>query len=383
LIAKGWWTLLPLGPLAFLGDRLGWSPTLVFIVAGLGTVPAAALLGRATEEIAAGITVWDVRRHASSGHSATTATLGAKVGGLLNATFGNIPELIVGVLALQHGYITLTKATIAGSIIGNAALVLGLALLLGGARHGVQRFDPQEAGHHAVLMALAVASLALPSVFLSSTHSSHITEISVVAATLLLATYLAYLLYSIFRVQGGNSDDDATFIDEEAKIVRDLGPAYTSWSLRTSIVVLGLATLLVFGAAEALIHTVQPFTAKFGWSPVFVGVIVVPALANVAEHASAVMLALKNKTDMALAVASGSSTQVAVFVAPLLVFVSQFWHRLDLAFSPIEIAALAMVVAIFYLVARDGESNWLEGLQLIVLYVLAATVFFYVPGSLS
>lgn len=372
----GGWGTIPLGPAAYLGDQAGWNPTVVFLLAALGTLPAAALLSRATEHIAAGITAWDARR------AGTRSTLGAKVGGLLNATFGNVPELIVGVLALHEGYVDLTKATIAGSVIGNAALVLGLALFVGGVRNGVQRFDAQEAGHHAVLMALAVASLALPSLFLSSTHSSRITEVSVIAAVILLGIYLAYLLYSIFGYRGGRGAADDTFIDDEARIVQELHEDEEHWALGKSIAVLAVATLLVFAAAEALIDTVKPFTVRFGWSPVFVGLIVIPMLANIAEHSSAVILAVKNKMDMALGVASGSAIQVALFVAPLLILISQFGHRLDLAFTNIEVGALALVVGIFYLVARDGESNWLEGIQLLALYAMAAAVFFFVPGQL-
>jgi Ca2+:H+ antiporter len=154
------------------------------------------------------------------------------------------------------------------------------------------------------------------------------------------------------------------------------------WPLPISIAVLGLATVVVFTAAEALVNTVKPFTHKLGWSPIFIGVIIVPLIGNVAEHSSAIVLAWRNKMDVALGVSSGSSIQVAVFVAPALVLISQFGHRLDLAFSSLEIATLGLVVALFYLVSRDGESNWLEGLQLIGLYALAATVFFYVPGQL-
>jgi Ca2+:H+ antiporter len=387
LLARAWWVLLALGPIGLLGDHLGWPASTVFILAGLGTVPAAALLGRATEEVALGVAAWDVRRRGLAVQPADSATLGAKIGGLLNATFGNIPELIIGILALHQGYITLTKATIIGSVIGNIALVVGLALFLGGVRNGTQRFDAAEAGHHAVLLVLTVASLALPSLFLASTGSHYIMEISVVAAALLLGIYLAYLLYSIFQFHGGSPGSqrdtaDRTFIEEEAEIVQMLRNETKRWPIQRSVAVLALATLLVFGASEALIDTVAPFTASLGWSPFFIGIVVVPILANVAEHMSAVQLAFRNKMDAALGVASGSAIQVAVFVAPLLVLISQFEHRLDLVFNAIEVAVLALVVTIFFFVSRDGESNWLEGLQLIVLYVLAAAVFFYMPGQL-
>lgn len=376
---------------AFAGDHLGWPEPMVFILAGLGTIPAAAILGRATEEIALGITAREAARHLTNGPFVPT-TLGAKVGGLLNATFGNIPELFIGVLALHQGYLTLTKATIAGSVIGNLAFVLGVALFFGGVRNGTQRFDAKEAGHHAVLMALALAALILPSLFLATTHSSRTTEISVAAAGLLLLIYVAYLMFSIFGLRGGslrgglrrasNAGDRETFIEEEAAAVEQLGEIGRVWPLARSILVLAVATVLVFTASETLIDTVRPFTKTFGWSPFFVGIVVVPILGNMAEQSSAIMLAYRNKMNTSLGVASGSSIQVALFVAPLLVFISQFGHRLDLVFNPIEIAVLALVVVIFFFVSQDGESNWLEGLQLVVLYVMAATVFFFVPGHL-
>ena len=157
-----WWGLSLFCVIAFVGDHLGWSPTLVFILAGIGTIPAAAMLGRGTEEIAIGITHQEVVHQKQHGQKPAPTTLGAKVGGLLNATFGNVPELFIGLLALHQGYVSLTKATIAGSVIGNAALVLGIALFAGGIRNGTQHFDAKEAGHHAVLMALAVTALILP-----------------------------------------------------------------------------------------------------------------------------------------------------------------------------------------------------------------------------
>lgn len=306
---------------------------------------------------------------------------------MLNATFGNVPELFIGALALHQGYITFTKATIAGSVIGNAAFVLGISLFFGGIRNGTQRFDPMEAGHHAVLMVLAVAALVLPSLFLATTHSAKTTEISVVAAILLLAIYLAYLLFSIFQLRGGEGQatqemSSDTFIEEEASAVMELGEGVAVWPLARSIAVLVGATVLVFFASEALIGTVRPFTSTFGWSPFFVGIVIVPILGNMAEQSSSMILAYRNRMDTALGVASGSSIQVAVFVAPLLVLGSQFGHRLDLVFNPLEIAVLALVVVIFFFISQDGETNWLEGLQLVVLYVMAATVFFFVPGSL-
>ncbi|SRR5579884_23045 len=379
-----WWLLAGFCLVGVIGDHAGWSRALVFVLSGCGTIPAAAILGRATEEIALGISSRELRRQRALGETAAPTTVGAKVGGLLNATFGNIPELFIGLLALHQGYITLAKATIAGSVIGNAAFVLGLALFTGGLRNGAQRFDAKEAGHHAVLMALAVSALVLPSLFVASTHSHGVLQISVVAAGLLLAIYVAYLLFSIFGLQGGRAGTGrrTTFIEEEAEAVGELGDVTKAWPVKWSCVVLLVVTVLVFFASEALIDTVGPFTRSLGWSPFFVGIVVVPVLGNMAEQSSAVFLAMRNKMNASLGVASGSSIQVAVFVAPLLVLASLAGHPLSLVFNPIEIAVLALVVVIFFFVSQDGESNWLEGLQLVALYAMAATVFYFVPGRL-
>jgi Ca2+:H+ antiporter len=233
-------------------------------------------------------------------------------------------------------------------------------------------------------MALSVAALTLPSLYRATTHSGRALQISVVAAILLLVIYVSYLLYSIFGYRGGRAGEasSSTFIEEEAAAVADLGEAFAAWPFARSIMLLAVATLLIFGASDALVNKVGPFTTNLGWSPFFVGIIVIPMLGNLAEQSSAITLAIKNKMDTSLGVASGSSIQVALFVAPILVLVSQFQHPLDLVFNPIEITVLALVTITFFFVSQDGESNWLEGLQLVVLYVMAATVFFYVPGQL-
>jgi Ca2+:H+ antiporter len=385
-MARWWWLLSGLCILAVVGDHAGWPGTTVFVLAGAGTIAAAALLGRATEEIGLGIAAREVARQRDAGLEPRPTTTGAKVGGLLNATFGNVPELFIGILALNQGYITLTKATIAGSVIGNAALVLGMALFAGGVKNGTQRFDSEETGHHAVLMALAVTAMVLPSLFLATTHT-RITEISLIAACLLLMVYVGYLLFSIFQLRGGpvnqkQTIEDRTFIEEEAEVVEEVGLGTKAWPITRSVLVLAIATLLIFGASEALIDTVKPFTADLGWSPLFVGIVVVPILGNMAEHYSAIMLALKNRMNASLAVASGSSIQVALFVAPILVLASQFRRPMSLVFNPIEIAVIGIVVVMFFFISQDGESNWLEGLQLLVLYAMAAAVFFFVPSHL-
>jgi Ca2+:H+ antiporter len=356
------WALLPLGPVAY-GLSLAGAPDItLFILSTIGVIPLAALIGKATEELAYHI--------------------GSAAGGLMNATFGNAPELIIGALAIRDGLVTLAQASIVGSVIGNASLVVGMALFYGGVRNGVLRFNREEVGHHAVMMVLAVASLALPTLFIATAPRGNIEALSVFVAVLLMLTYLAYMLYQFAGIRGGpRTVEGDTFISEEEEVVESLvedeGP---EWDWRWSVFWLGAATLAVVFVGDVLVGSVRPVTVSLGISQFFVGVVIVPIVGNVAEHMAAVTLAGKNKTDLSFAVASGSSIQVAVFVAPLLVLISFLWHPMTLVFNPIEIAVLALVVTIFFFVSWDGESNWLEGLQLIMIYVMAAAVFYFLPG---
>jgi Ca2+:H+ antiporter len=356
------WVLLPVGLVGYALSFTGASESLLFVLTVLGLVPLAALIGKATEELA--------------------YRVGAAAGGLLNASFGNVPELVVGILALRAGLVTLTQATIIGSVIGNASLVVGMSLFYGGLRNGIQHFSREIVGHHAVLMVLAVASLTLPSLFAATSPGGNTQALSVFVACLLIVTYAGYMVYDIGGFRGGwhrsNSD---TFIGETSKAVEELVEADDGpeWSVKLSLAWLGVATLLVALEGDVLVGSVRPVTHSMGISEFFVGLIVIPIVGNVAEHSSAVQLAGRDKMDLSFAIASGSSIQVAVFVAPLLVLLSSFWHPMSLVFNPIEIAVLALVVAIFHFVAQDGESNWLEGLQLMMLYVMAAAVFYFIP----
>lgn len=356
------WALLPIGLVAIVLQLAGAPDVLLFTLSTVGIIPLAALIGKATEELAYHI--------------------GSAAGGLLNATFGNVPELIIGALALRSGLVTLAQASIIGSVIGNASLVVGMALFYGGVRNGVLRFNREEVGHHAVMMVLAIASLALPTLFIATAPRGNVQELSVFVAILLMLTYLAYMLYQFAGFRGGPRNSEAdTFMAEEEEIVEVLveeeGP---EWSWHRSVFWLGVATVAVVFVGDVLVASVRPVTVSLGISEFFVGVVIVPIVGNVAEHMAAVTLAGKNKTDLSFAVASGSSIQVAVFVAPLLVLLSFLWHPMTLVFNPIEIAVLALVVAIFFFVSWDGESNWLEGLQLVMIYVMAAAVFYFLPG---
>jgi len=356
------WALIPVGLIAFALSFTTAPDVLLFFLSAVGVIPLAALVGKSTEELAYHV--------------------GSALGGLMNATFGNVPELIIGALALRDGLVTLAQASIIGSVIGNASLVVGMALFYGGMRNGVLRFDREEVGHHAVMMVLAVASLALPTLFIATAPRGNVEGLSVFVAILLMVTYIAYMLYQFGGFRGGPRDVAGdTFIAAETEVVEELveedGP---QWSMRVSIFWLAVATVAVLFVGNVLVESVKPVTVSLGISQFFLGVVIVPIVGNVAEHLAAVTLAGRGKTDLAFGVASGSSIQVAVFVAPILVLISFLWHPMTLAFNPIEIAVLALVVAIFFFVSWDGESNWLEGLQLMMIYVMAAAVFYFLPG---
>ncbi len=352
------YVLLIAAPLAVVGDLLHWPSPVIFGLSALGVIPLAGLIGVATEELA--------------------ARIGPKYGGLLNATFGNAAELIITILAIRQGLLLLVKASITGSIIGNSLLVLGLSVLYGGLKHGWQRFDQNEARHHLTLMVLAVSGLFLPAMFATAQPDHWIVEeVSLFVAGVLLLTYVMYLVFSLFSDQTGAVPDtsEAPFIGhgESADHV-------ATWSVKKAIVVLAAATGATVFVSELLVRTVEPVTHQLGWSEFFVGIIIVPLIGNAAEHFSAVVFAGKNRVDLTMAIAAGSSTQIALFVAPVLVFLSlALGHPMDLVFDQMELLVLGLTSIIFAFVAMDGRSNWLEGIQLLALFVIIAVVFFFLP----
>lgn len=341
------WPLLAVGGLAIAARLLGLPAFLVFVLAALGLIPMAGLIGRATEDLAYHV--------------------GPKFGGLLNATFGNAAELIIAALALREGLTALVKASITGSIIGNLLLVLGASLLVGGWRHGIQQFDDREAGRNATMMLIALVSLLLPAAFASvAPDAVLIEEVSVAVAIVLLLVYAAYIAY-ILRVS-------------ERLEVTHAAEGHVPWSRTRALAGLLAATLGTVVLAETLVQTVEAVTATLGWSEFFVGLIIVPVVGNVAEHFSAIVFAAKNKMDTALAIAAGSSTQIALLVAPLLVLLGLGIGRwLDLVFHPLEIIAVAAAAFLFSFVSVDGQTTWLEGVQLLALYVMVGAVFFFLP----
>jgi Ca2+:H+ antiporter len=339
-------------PVAIASRLLHWPEWVTLLAASVSLLPLARWIGIGTEHIA--------------------ERVGPSVGGLLNATFGNAAELIITIFALRLGLVDLVKASITGSIIGNTLLILGCSALVGGLRHGPQRFDAPTVGRHAAMMILALSAMALPAVFATVEKDAFVREeVSVGVSILLLLTYGAYIHYSYFS-------RDARRRAVEAAAESHAGHAV--WSLGRSIAVLAAAVVGTAVASELLVHAVEPVSRTLGLSQVFLGLILVPIVGNVAEHFSAIQFAARNRMELSLSIAANSSTQIAVFVAPLLVMISLFFHPMDLVFAPIELVTLFASSAIFAYVSLDGETNWLEGVQLLAVYAIAAVSFFFLPG---
>jgi Ca2+:H+ antiporter len=362
-VSRPIYLLLIAAPLAVVADFLHWPSPVIFGLSALGVIPLAGLIGQATEEL--------------------SVRVGPKFGGFLNATFGNAAELIITILAIQAGLLDLVKASITGSIIGNSLLVLGASLLYGGIKHGVQDFDEEEARHHTTLMILAISGLFLPAMFATAESSAFIIEeVSLLVAGVLLVVYVLYLIFSLTgsdkAVREAHAGEGTTPAASAAAEVHH----EETWSLRKAVIVLAAATAATVVVSELLVSTVEPMTAQLGWSEFFVGIIIVPLIGNAAEHFSAVVFAGKNRVDVTMAIAAGSSSQIALFVAPVLVFLSLLLgNPMNLVFDQLELLVLGLTTAIFAFVAIDGRSNWLEGVQLLALYLIIGMVFFFITGT--
>lgn len=330
--------------------KIAGAEVATFVLSGAAVVPLAGLLGQATEELAI---------HA-----------GPRVGGLLNATMGNAAELIIGVLLVARGEIAVVRASITGSILGNLLLVLGAAFLAGGLKRKELRFSPQSASTHVVSLTLAVAGVMMPTVIEHSTSSNHfrIESISVGVAVVLIAMYAASLVFALVTHNDPLRESSTSAADEVAE-----------WSARFAVTVLVAVAVLVALESELLVGALQHTVERFDLSPIWVGLILVPIIGNAAEHSTAVLVARKGKADLALDIAVGSSSQVALLVAPLLVFAGlAFGHDLTLAFSVVELAAMIVAILVVAIIALDGRSNWLEGSQLLGLYTILAIGTFFV-----
>ncbi|MEX2107569.1 MAG: calcium/proton exchanger [Solirubrobacterales bacterium] len=357
---NGWpYLLTPLIPIAVALELAGSPATIVFAASALGIVPTAALMGRATEELA--------------------ARSGPGIGGLLNVTFGNAPELIIALFALQQGLHEVVKASIVGSIIGNILLVLGAAMLAGGLGREKQVFSKTGASVQTSMLMLAAAALLMPAIFemvegqgLPSpgaeiiNYGSTVEQLSLAVAIVLIATYVAGLFFSL--------KTHRDIFNPEYEVEETWG-----WSVRTSMIALAVAGVLVGLMSEVLVGSIGEASHSIGLSEFFIGVIVVAIVGNAAEHWVAVLVAMKNKMDLAVNIAIGSSAQIALFVAPVLVIASFFLgpHPMALVFNGFELGAILLAVLIANQVSQDGESTWFEGVQLLAVYVVLGIAFYY------
>ena len=351
------------------------NPTALFIVSCLAIIPLAGWMGRATEHLA---------EH-----------LGQGVGGLLNATFGNAAELIIALFALSKGLTGVVKASITGSIIGNILLVLGLSFLSGGLKFQKQEFNRTAAGVSATALTLAAIALIIPTVFHVTAAQVPVTQggwtpqqeqdLSLAIAVVLFLTYALTLLFTLvthrrlFGGEGGGEHDLAGVAGEE-RTRMEAEEGHAPWSVRKAVGVLVVATAFVALISEFLVGAVEGARASLGLTEVFVGVIVVAIIGNAAEHSSAILMALRNKMDISIGIAVGSSLQIALFVAPLLVFASYlFGAPMDLEFTVPEVLAVVAAIIIVEQISGDGESNWIEGLQLLSVYAVLAVLFYFLP----
>ncbi|UQN06199.1 calcium/proton exchanger [Deinococcus sp. QL22] len=351
-----WFNLLLIFlPVAVVLEITGGNPTLIFVSAALAILPLAGIMGQATEQLA--------------------VRAGSTVGGLLNATFGNATELIIAFFALQAGKLEVVKASIIGSILGNLLLVLGLAILLGGLKYKEQKFSVKAAGTLASLLTISLIALSIPTIFDLTARSVSPdlvgqldVNLSEATAIVLIIMYVCYIFFTL-----RTHKDILSNADEHGE---HEGPL---WSVPRAVGVLAGATVAVAFMSEFLVGTLEAATSTLGLTEFFVGLILIPIIGNAAEHAAAVLFALKNKMDLSLTISLGSTVQVALLVAPLLVLLGLLVGQpMNLVVTPLELVAIGAAVLIGNSVVRDGESNWLEGVLLLGVYViLAFAVFFY------
>jgi Ca2+:H+ antiporter len=364
-------------PLAFLvhfvlGKGKEWEPTATFILASLGVIPLAHLMGESTEHL--------------------SERTGPTLGGLLNATFGNAAELIIAIIALTKGLNEIVKASLTGSILGNLLLVAGAAMVAGGWGREKQKFNRANAESSAGLLLLAVAAMLFPAIF-HFTYKSvdpHLAEhehgVSIWTSIILLVVYGLGLLFTlkthahVFSAKPVHSEEEPYGLE-----------AHETWSVKRSVTMLILAAAGVGLVAELLVGSAEQMALKLGWNHVFVGVIVLAIIGNAAEHSTAIIVARKNDMDTAMTITNQSSLQIALFVTPFLVLLSAVFvamgmkgaHHLDLLFTPMEVVAVLLAVLIVAILGMDGQTNWFEGALLLALYAVLAIAFFYIPSEVT
>ena len=351
---RGLQLLLLFLPVALLAHWAGLSGIIVFATSALAIIPLAKLLGEATEVLA--------------------EKTGPRVGGLLNATFGNAAELIITLSDIRAGQIQLVLASLTGSILGNLLLVLGFAMLFGGLKNGRQMFDRRQVDTDATMTVLALIAMSVPSLFsLYIADELLVEELSLTTAAAMLILYLLFVVYTLRSCTKEKCD---------AVTVREALPVH-AWSAGRAGAVMALSMAGIALMSELLVASVEAVTEILGLTPFFVGIIIVPIIGNVAEHLVSVQAAMQNKMDLSLSIALGSSLQIALFVTPVLVFASLILGRpLTLQFNQLELIALTAASMISALVSLDGESNWLEGAMLLAVYGILGLAFFFLPLAL-
>lgn len=336
-------------PVTIAAWLLEFPPLWVFLFSSIAIIPLAKFISEATD--------------------ALTTHTNAAVGGLLNATFGNATEIIISIFAIHSGLVEVVKASITGSIIGNLLLVLGLSLLAGGIVHKEQKFSVVGAQASTSTLILAAVALVMPAIFQQTspeTEERVIRELSILVSILMLVAYFAYLFFVL--------------VTHKQIYTREIGHYEAGWGIKKSVIILITATVGVAVMSEVLVSSIEPVAEKLGWTHMFIGVIFIAIIGNAAEHSSAILMALKNKTELTIQIATGSTTQIAMFVAPTLVLLSfPLGHPMDLVFSNFELVAMVLSVWIGGSVVNDGKSNWVEGLLLLVAYLIIGVAFFVHP----
>jgi Ca2+:H+ antiporter len=354
MIARSWkWILLACAPVAVGGQFAHLGAVPVFVLSALAVIPLAAYIGESTGHLA---------RH-----------LGPSSGALINATFGNLSEMIIAVFAVRAGLLEVVKASLTGSILGNLLFVGGLSMLVGGWRRDSQKFNRLSSEATAGQMVVAIAAMLLPALFFRAgggdSHPELMHEVSVGTAIILLVTYAAGLWFT-FRthqhlLQGGGHAD-----------VGDEAP----WSMRRAAITLGAASIVMAVVAEGLVAAVEDVGRAWGMNEIFLGVVVLAMIGSAAENSAAVRFAHRDRMDLAINIVTQASVQIALFVTPVLVLLSfPLGHPLDLLFSTFEILAVALAVAIVAYLILNGESNWFEGVQLLALYTMIAVAIYFLP----
>ena len=331
-------------PVTIAGKIMGLSDTLLFACSALAIVPLAGLMGKSTDII--------------------SCFCGQKLGGLLNATFGNATELIIAFIAMKEGMFDVVKASLAGSVIGNILLVLGMSMLLGGIRYKTQEFNRNSINITASMLLFALLGLSIPAIFTHTMPEGSLTTqyegLSIIVAVLMLIIYIMQFVFSFVTHR---------FLYEETM---------AEMSLPASVAMLIISTICIAVISEIFVGTIEPMADSAGLSRTFVGIILVPIIGNAAEHSSAIIMAMKNKMNAAVEISLGSSLQIILFVVPVLILLSLFFEPMSIVFTPFELVAVTASVLIANRVASDGESNWLEGLQLVAVYIMIGAAFFFV-----